>query len=301
MVSSVLDSLPKVKGEYRGNFGLAQNTWFNVGGKAEVLYKPFDINDLSFFLKNKPKNINVTILGACSNVIIRDGGIKGVVIKLGRAFTGIDINGDLVEIGCAALDFNVASFLLDKELSGLEFLIGIPGVIGGAIAMNAGCYGQEISESLIAVEAVNINNGDICKFSKNDLGFAYRTNQLSKDWVFVKALFKLQKDRQENIKARMDDIVKQRESTQPVRVKTGGSTFKNPNNCEYKAWQLIDKAGLRGYQVGDAQISEKHCNFMLNLGNATARDLESLGELVIDRVYKDSGIMLEWEIKRIGY
>lgn len=300
MVSKLLNLLPQIKGEYRENFNLAKNTWFNVGGNAEVLYKPFDVDDLSFFIKNKPHDVDVSVLGACSNVIISSAGIKGVVIKLGRAFTNINIKDNLVEIGCAALDFNVASSLLEQELSGLEFLIGIPGVIGGAIAMNSGCYGQEISDCLLSVEAVNIHNGEISLLTKDELCLEYRTNKLSKDYIFTKAFFMLQKSKKDLIKAKMENISVQRASTQPIRVKTGGSTFKNPKDSKYKAWELIEKAGLRGFRIGDAQVSDKHCNFMLNLGNATAEDLESLGELVRERVYKDSNVMLEWEIKRIG-
>ena len=292
--------LPSVRGQYRSDYDLSKNTWFGVGGKAEILYKPSDVKDLSYFLRNKDKTVKVYVLGACSNVIIRDNYVDGVVIKLGREFTNIKVSDDLLEVGCAALDYNVANFLLGHGLSGLEFLIGIPGSIGGAIAMNSGCYGQEIADCLLSVEAVNIHNGKVELLQKSQLGLEYRGNKISKDYIFTHASFILKKSQQDFIKDKMDSISRQRENTQPTKVKTGGSTFKNPKNSKYSAWQLIEKSGLRGYRVGDAQLSEKHCNFILNLGNATAHDLESLGEIVIDKVYKETGIMLEWEIKRIG-
>lgn len=300
MVSKLLELLPEVRGQYREDFNLAKNTWFNVGGKAEILYKPADIQDLSFFIKHRPEFIDINILGACSNVIIRDNIVDGVVIKLGREFANINIDGSSVEVGCAALDYNIASFLLEKELSGLEFLIGIPGMLGGAIAMNSGCYGQEIADCLVSVEAVNIKDGTISILDKKHLGLGYRKNKVAKDYIFTKATFILQPQKRSIIQKRMEKISKQREDSQPIRTKTGGSTFKNPKDSKYSAWELVDQAGLRGYRVGDAQISDKHCNFMLNLGNATAKDLESLGELVRDKVYRKTGIMLEWEIKLIG-
>ena len=300
MPSTLLKTLPQIKGQYREEVDLSKNSWFNVGGKAEVLYKPSDTVDLSCFLKNVSKEIPITILGACSNVIIRDKAIDGVVIKLGRGFTDINVSGTNVEIGCAALDHNVALFLSEHSLSGLEFLIGIPGVIGGAIAMNAGCYGQELSDHLVSVEAVDIESGKISYLNKDQLGLSYRYNKVANKYIFTKASFALQNRDKQEVQERMNSISSQREETQPIKFKTGGSTFKNPYDHRLKAWQLIDKAGLRGYKLGDAQISEKHCNFMLNLGSATAKNLEQLGELVRDRVYRDSGIMLEWEIKRIG-
>ncbi len=299
MVSTLLKLLPKVRGQYREGFSLAKNTWFNVGGKAEILYKPSDVQDLSFFIKNKPKSVDINILGACSNIIIRDNIVDGVVIKLGREFANINVDGNKVEVGCAVLDYNLALFLLEKELSGLEFLIGIPGMIGGAIAMNSGCYGQEIADCLVSVEAVNINDGSIVVLDKEQLGLGYRTNKVSNGYIFTKAIFVLQSQKREVIQERMDQISKKREDAQPIRTKTGGSTFKNPKNSK-SAWELVDQAGLRGYRFGNAQISEKHCNFILNLGNATAQDLEYLGEIVREKVYIKTGIMLQWEIKLMG-
>ena len=300
MVSKLLKLLPKVQGQYREGFNLAKNTWFNVGGKAEILYKPSDVHDLSFFIKNKPRSVDISILGACSNVIIRDNIVEGVVIKLGREFANINVDGNEVEVGCASLDYNVASFLLERELSGLEFLIGIPGMMGGAVAMNSGCYGQEIADCLVSVEAVNIHDGTIVTLEKERLGLGYRTNAVSKDYIFTKATFILQSQKKGVIQERMDQISKKREDAQPIRTKTGGSTFKNPKDSKYSAWELVDQAGLRGYRLGDSQISEKHCNFMLNLGNATAQELECLGEIVREKVYRKTGIMLQWEIKLIG-
>ncbi len=296
----LIQSLPKVRGEYRALANLSNNSWFRVGGKADVLFKPIDIEDLSTFLRYKPKNIPCEVLGACSNVIIRDLGIEGVVIKLGRGFTNIEINDDIAKIGCGALDYNVAQYLLEHSLSGLEFLIGIPGAIGGAVAMNAGCYGSEISTYLVLAEAINRNTGEMVVLTREQMGFAYRYNNCAKDYIFVSATFQLKKGDRGVIREQMEKISQVRSDSQPIRSRTGGSTFKNPANGPDKAWQLIEKAGLRGVKVGGAQVSEKHCNFLLNLGDATAHDLEELAAMIQDKVYKNSGIMLEWEIKVIG-
>jgi UDP-N-acetylmuramate dehydrogenase len=295
---SLIEKLPKTKGTYRENVDLSSTNWFQVGGKAEILYKPVDTEDLSYFLKHKPENCPITILSVGSNVIIRDGGIKGVVIKLGRYFNSLEVNDNILTVGAATLDFNVAQFAADHSLSGLEFFIGVPGSIGGAIAMNAGAYNMDTAEHLVSVEAVNINTGEISTLSKQEIGFVYRGNSLNNQFIFTKATFELKKDSKDDILKRMGDIVKARSDAQPIKERTGGSTFKNPK--EVSAWKLIDHAGCRGLTIGGAKVSEKHCNFLINTGNATAADIENLGELVIKKVFNDSNISLEWEIKRIG-
>jgi UDP-N-acetylmuramate dehydrogenase len=298
-MKNLVKELPPIKGNYRINVSLADTSWFRVGGKAEVLFKPLDLGDLSYFLQNKGRHIDIHILGLASNVIIRDKGIKGVVIRLGRNFTGIDIDKDIVTVGCAVTDYNLASFLGENNLSGLEFLIGIPGSIGGAIAINAGCYGSEISDHLIDVEAVSKSTGKIHKFTNKELGLKYRHNDLANDFIFTKARFKLKyNNNSDTIKETMKQISEMRQLSQPIRERTGGSTFKNPP--DKKAWELIDRAGFRNYKYGNAQISDKHCNFLINTGGATASELETLGEMVQQKVVDDCGIKLEWEIKRIG-
>lgn len=292
-------NLPKVRGEYRFSVPLEKSTWFGVGGNADVLYKPEDIEDLSYFIKNKPKNLELIVLGVCSNVIIRDKGFRGCVIKLGRNFSNIECgDNDKIIASASALDVNVARFAAENEIGGLEFLIGIPGTIGGALAMNAGAYGTEIKDVLISAKAID-EKGDIIELKNSDIGFGYRKNSLPKDVIFVEAEFLGKKSSKENILAKMKNISESRETTQPIRTKTGGSTFKNPPGNK-KAWQLIDEAGLRGYKIGGAQVSEKHCNFLINTGNATATDIESLGEEIIKKVKEKFNITLEWEIKIIG-
>lgn len=294
---SLIEKLPKVKGTYRENVDLSSTNWFQVGGKAEILYKPTDTEDLAYFLKHKNDN-QITMLSVGSNVIIRDGGIKGVVIKLGKYFNSLEVNDTTLTVGAATLDFNVAQFAANHSLSGLEFLIGVPGSIGGAIAMNAGAYNMDTAEHLVSVEAVNINTGEIRNLNKQELGFIYRGNSLDGQFIFTKATFVLRKDSKNDILKCMENIIKARSEAQPIKERTGGSTFKNP--AEISAWKLIDQAGCRGLTIGGAKVSEKHCNFLINTGNATAADIENLGELVRKKVFNNSDINLEWEIKRIG-
>jgi UDP-N-acetylmuramate dehydrogenase len=292
------DDLPKVKGEYRFNSPLANSTWFRVGGNADVIFRPEDANDLATFIKNKPKDLKCLTLGVCSNIIIRDGGFRGCIIKLGRNFAGIKIaNGNIIT-GSSALDTNVAKFAAENNISGLEFLIGVPGTIGGALAMNAGAYGTEVKDVLISAKAID-EKGNIIELKNPDFGFTYRKNSLPENLIFVEATFQGKKGSKEEILAKMKNITDSREATQPVRTKTGGSTFKNPAG-DKKAWQLIDEAGLRGYKKGGAMVSDKHCNFLINTGNATAKDIEDLGDEVRAKVKEKFGIELEWEIKRIG-
>lgn len=282
----------------RKNADLSKTNWFQVGGRAEYLYRPENTADLSEFLSQLPKEIPVTVLGVGSNIIIRDGGIDGVVIKLGRGFTDIVMgNESWVMSGAAVLDINLANFAAENGVAGLEFLSGIPGTIGGAVKMNAGAYGADISQILITAEIVE-RNGEISTIGTNDLGFSYRKSEFPKGAIVTKAVFRAVAGDSEEIKQKISLIKKSREETQPIREKTGGSTFKNPEG--HKAWELIDKAGCRGLTIGGAQISEKHCNFMINTGSATAADLENLGEEVRKRVLEKTGILLEWEIKRIG-
>ena len=294
---SLIEKLPKVRGRYRENASLAKVTWFQVGGEAEVLFKPEDAEDLQFFLANKPKDIPVYVIGVGSNLLVRDGGLKGVVIRLGRGFANIKIDGDKVISGAASMDVNVANFAAENGIGGLEFLVGVPGTIGGALAMNAGAYGAEVKDVLTSAKAID-GDGKIHNISNKEMGFSYRINSINKDWIFIEATFQGKKQERETVFKSMNEISSQREATQPIRAQTGGSTFKNPPNK--KAWQLIDEAGCRGMKLGGAQVSEKHCNFLINTGNATASDIEMLGEKVREMVKEKSGVELEWEIKRIG-
>lgn len=286
------NALPKVRGIYRENAEL--KSWFDVGGKAEILFRPADLVDLQDFLKNCPKEIAVQILGAASNVIIGDDGVKGVVIRLPGEFAKISCEGEIVKAGAAALCGNVALYSKNSALAGLEFFSGIPGSVGGAIAMNAGCYGSDISQVLVSAKALDFS-GNLIELSNSDFGFFYRGSKISKDFIFVEAVLKAVKSTVEAVSKKISELNIQREKAQPIRAKTGGSTFKNPE--EKKAWQLIDEAGCRGMIEGDAQISEKHCNFMINRGKASAQNLIDLGDQVKKMVKEKSGVNLEWEIK----
>jgi UDP-N-acetylmuramate dehydrogenase len=306
----LLDRLPPVRGRYREYADLARTSWFKVGGPAEVLFKPADREDLSSFLAACPEDIPITILAVCSNVIIRDGGIRGVVIKLGREFGEIDINEDeqIITAGAAALDLNVAMEAARKGCEGLEFLSGIPGSIGGALRMNGGAYGSETADVLIEAEVID-RSGQIHHLSPQEMGMAYRHNDIPENFIFTGARFKTSKGNPDTIMSRINAIKDKREETQPIKEQTGGSTFANPTAEQIltaglpegtKTWQLIDKVGGRGLMIGGAQMSEKHCNFMINTGEATAEDLENLGEEIRRRVREEFGIELRWEIKRIG-
>lgn len=293
-----LNHLPVVRGEYRKNFKLAPLTWFKVGGPADLLFKPADLEDLSYFLAHITKDIPVIALGAGSNVLIRDGGIDGVVIKLGRAFSEIEpMPNQQLKIGAACLNYNVAQFCYKNSITGFEFLLGIPGSIGGGVAMNAGSYSGEFKDIVTSLEAVD-RDGVVHNIPHHEIGFKYRANSLPKDLIFTSIICNYITGNSTDIKARMDEIMEHRTASQPVKEKTCGSTFMNLEN--QKVWQLIDKSGMRGAKVGGAEMSKMHCNFMINTGAATAKDLESLGDLVRDKVFKDSGIELTWEIKRIG-
>ena len=293
----LIDVMPRVRGRLTADAPLAPVTWFRVGGPAEVVFRPADAEDLAVFLDALPDEVPVTVIGVASNLLVRDGGVPGVVIRLGRGFADIATDGTDVTAGAAALDLNVAAVAHDAGIAGLEFLSGIPGTVGGALRMNGGAYGREVRDVLIAAQGVD-RRGARLTFTAAEMGFTYRHSAVPDDVIFTGALLRGTRDEPAAIAARMDDIAAKRADTQPVRARTGGSTFKNPPGR--KAWELIDGAGCRGLTVGAAQVSEKHCNFLLNLGGATAADLETLGEEVRRRVFDRFGIMLEWEIKRIG-
>ena len=296
-MDQIKNNLPKVRGSYRFNTNLAKTNWFNVGGNADILFKPNDIADLAFFLHNKDSNLAITILGVGSNLIIRDGGIAGVVIKLGKEFAQISHQDNILQVGAGALCSNVALYTKINALANLEFLTGIPGSIGGSVAMNAGCYGSEIADYLISATVMDYQ-GQIFEIKNKDFNFSYRKNPLAQDFLILEAMFHVKHSDSTTVASKIAQFNKSREEAQPIRNKTSGSTFKNPPG--QKAWQLIDQAGCRGLKIGGAQISEKHCNFMINYNNATAQDLINLGNEVIDKVQEKTGITLEWEIKIIG-
>ena len=272
-------------------------TWFRVGGPAEFLVRPADAEDLCAFLKELPLEMPVTVIGAASNLIVRDGGINGVVIKLARGFGGIVVEEDGIIAGAAALDVTVGEHAAAAGFAGLEFLSGIPGTIGGAVAMNAGAYGGDMAQVLDWVEIVT-RSGDLVRVPAHTLGLSYRHANLPADAVVVRARLRARRGDAKAIAAKMAQIKSSREASQPVRARTGGSTFANPP--DQKAWELIDAAGCRGLKRGGAQVSELHCNFLINTGEASAADLEGLGEDLRARVEKKTGVSLRWEIKRIG-
>ena len=288
---------PKLRGRLLANQSLAELTWFRVGGPAQILFMPEDEDDLAYLLEDLPAEIPVTIIGLGSNLIVRDGGVPGVVVRLGRGFGEIAIAGLDVRAGTAAPDVKVARTAQEAGLAGLSFLRGIPGSVGGALRMNGGAYGRETKDALVEARAVD-RSGRIHVLGNADMGFTYRHCAAPGDYIFTQATFRGQRGDPAVIAAEMEKITESREATQPIKSRTGGSTFKNPPG--QKAWQLIEAAGCRGLRVGDAQVSEMHCNFLLNLGKATAADIETLGETVRRRVKEHSGIDLEWEIKRIG-
>ncbi|MFH1804250.1 MAG: UDP-N-acetylmuramate dehydrogenase [Pseudomonadota bacterium] len=293
----LIDRLPKVRGKLREGASLAKVTWFQVGGPADVMFRPDDAADLAHFLKNRDADIPVTVIGVGSNLLVRDGGIRGVVIRLGRTFTDITITNDEIHVGAGALDLNVAQIAQQAGLAGLEFLSGIPGTIGGAIRMNAGAYGREIKDVLIRADAVD-GKGNLHSVTIDQMDLSYRHCGLPEDWIFTSAILRGTPDNPADIAQRMTDIADARTGSQPIKSRTGGSTFANP--LPARAWEVIDAAGCRGLIIGGAQMSEQHCNFMINLGTASALDLEELGEEVRRRVKTRSGIDLRWEIRRIG-
>jgi UDP-N-acetylmuramate dehydrogenase len=299
IVPALAAAAPALRGRLTANAPLAPYTWFRVGGPAQILFQPADEEDLAYFLERLPREISVTTLGLGSNLIARDGGVAGVAIRLGgKAFGAIEAApGHRIVAGAAAPDMKVARTAADAGVAGLEFYRGIPGSIGGALRMNAGAHGGETRETLLEARGVD-RSGAMRTFSLADMGFSYRHSEAPDDVIFTRAVFQGRPGNAEDILAQMDRITAAREASQPIREKTGGSTFKNPP--DEKAWMLIDKAGCRGLAVGDAQVSTMHCNFLINRGAATAADIEALGEEVRRRVRESCGIALEWEIKRIG-
>lgn len=297
IVGDLNAAMPGLRGRLIANQPLADLTWFRVGGPAQVLFSPADEGDLAHFLENL-HGVPVTVIGLGSNLIVRDGGVPGVVIRLGRGFADVAVEADhRVRAGAAVPDVRVARAAQGAGIAGLSFLRGIPGAVGGALRMNGGAYGRETKDALVEARGVN-RRGVVRVYAAADMHYGYRHCGVAEDVVFTQALFRGAAGDPAAIAAEMDAITEAREATQPVKSRTGGSTFKNPPGA--KAWQLIDAAGCRGLRIGDAQVSELHCNFLINLGNASAAEIETLGETVRRRVREGSGVELEWEIRRIG-
>jgi UDP-N-acetylmuramate dehydrogenase len=294
----LLKRLPKARGRLEANFPLADLTWFRVGGPAEVLFTPADEADLAQVLKETPDDVPVYVIGVGSNLLVRDGGVPGVVIRLGKGFGDVGLEPEhRIRTGTSVLDVRVARFALDHSIGGLTFLRGIPGTIGGALRMNGGAYGRETQDVLVEARAVD-RRGSLHVLSNADMQYTYRHCGAAEDFIFTAALLQGQAGERDQIARAMDEVTERREATQPIKSRTGGSTFKNPPG--HKSWQLIDQAGLRGFAIGPAKVSELHCNFLINEGGATAGQIEELGETIRRRVKDKSGIELDWEIKRIG-
>jgi UDP-N-acetylmuramate dehydrogenase len=302
-MSVFLDRLPPVRGKLLADEELAPFTWFRVGGKADALFLPKDEDDLAEFLAKLDPIIPVIVLGAASNVIVRDGGIAGVVVRLGPAFGKVAADGLRVTAGAAALDARVSVAAANTGIAGMEFFSGVPGTIGGALRMNAGCYGRETKDVLVEARALT-RDGKRVVLTNADFHFSYRHTEAPEDLIFIEAVFEGTQDEPAAILARIEALKARRETTQPIREKTGGSTFANPDPPgtpnQRSSWKLVDEAGMRGARRGGAQVSELHCNFLLNVGEATAADIEGLGEDVRAAVKAKSGVELRWEIKRIG-
>jgi len=295
----MIKNLPKIRGKYLFDEPLAKYNWFKTGGKADILFMPKDKEDLIYFLKNKPKDLPIFILGAGSNLLIRDGGIRGVVILLKKTLNNISINkeGD-IEISCGILNSKVLNFCKVNEIGGYEFLGTIPGSIGGSIRMNAGCYGSEIKDKLVNIDTVDLNGNEKTYLNK-ECNFEYRNNNLPKDLIFVSAIFDgSEKSSKEKIEKSFKEKSEKRKLSQPIGNKTCGCTFKNPEGLS--AWRLIQEAGFQGLEVNGAKMSEKHANFMVNTGTARSSDLEDLGEKIQEKVKQDTGVNLEWEVQRVG-
>jgi UDP-N-acetylmuramate dehydrogenase len=296
--SRLVAGLPELRGRLKAEAPLKDLTWFRAGGPAEVLYSPADEADLAYDHPHTGASIPITVIGLGSNLLVRDGGIEGVVIRLGRGFGEVKIEGGhRLRAGAAVPDVKVARAAADAGIAGLSFYRGIPGCVGGALRMNGGAHGRETMEVLVEARAVD-RKGNMHVLPVAELHYAYRHCGAPEDFIFTEALFQGEPGEPATILAEMDDIAAYREEVQPIKSRTGGSTFKNPPGN--KAWQLIDQAGCRGLAVGDAKVSEMHCNFLINEGNATGADLEMLGETVRARVKETSGVELEWEIKRLG-
>jgi len=292
-----IGGLSPLKGRLSLDAALSRITWFRVGGPAEIMFRPADLEDLQAFLAAKPADVPLTVIGVGSNLLVRDGGVPGVVIRLGKGFANITVDGKLIRAGAATPDLYVARAARDAGLAGLEFLCGVPGTVGGALRMNAGSYGSEVKDVLTRAWAVD-STGGLHALTNEDMGLAYRHCGVPGDWIFTEAEFEGTRGDRRAIADRMLEIGETRFDSQPIRNRTGGSTFANPEGG--KAWQLIEAAGCRGLRIGGAMVSEQHCNFLINTGNASAADIEALGEEVRRRVREDSGVELRWEIRRIG-
>jgi UDP-N-acetylmuramate dehydrogenase len=296
-MSSLISNMPKVRGKLLVNADIASSSWFKVGGPAEVLFEPADEIDLLGFMVNLDPEIPILVIGASSNILIRDGGIRGVVIKLGNFFKGIELLNNELLVGANIHNMMLAKYANNNDLLGYDFLSGIPGTLGGSIKMNAGCYGKEMSDIVIKIKIIDRLNGPSL-MSVKDLNLKYRESNLPNESVIVSAYLKINKETNYDTDI-IADIKNKRLMSQPITELTGGSTFKNPPG--YKAWELIDKAGCRGLSIGGAMISEMHANFIINFNNATAKDIESLGNVVREKVFNNSGITLDWEVLRVGF
>ena len=297
MMTRPCDALPPVRGTYTHGAPLKDLVWFRAGGPAEILFRPADAEDLAAFLAARPIDVPVTVIGVGSNLLVRDGGVPGVVVRLGRGLGDVTTDGLTIRAGGAALDPAVAEAASRAGIAGLEFLIGVPGTVGGAIRMNAGAYGTEIKDVLVELSALDLA-GVTHRLTRADLQFIYRGSSMPEGWIVTEATLAGKSGDPAAIAKRVAEIKSSREATQPTSARTGGSTFANPPNA--RAWELIERAGCRGLKRGGAQVSEMHCNFLINTGAATAADIEQLGEEIRERVNKTSGVILEWEIRRIG-
>ena len=298
LISKIKEIEKKISGQILFDENLSKHSWFNLGGPAKVIFKPKNLNELSIFLKNCKEFNKIKVLGAGSNTLIRDGGFDGVIIKLGKSFSHLSLLGqNMLIAGASALDKNVSNFALENSLSGFEFLSCIPGTIGGGIRMNSGCYGEDISKILISVQVMDLS-GKLKVVHSSDIKFSYRGCNLDNSLIFISATFKGKNDSNPNIQKKIINLVERKKKDQPSKIKTCGSTFKNPENN--KAWSLIKDSGCAGMKMGDAHISEKHCNFFVNKGNAKSQDLENLIYQVKNKVLNKTGIKLELELEIIG-
>ena len=296
--NKILEILPKVKGKYLTDVPMSRHTWFGVGGPAEVMFIPQDVADLQNFIRNRPRNVPIFLIGGGSNLLVRDGGIPGVVIKLDSPeFKKVTVNGDTITCGAGLANIDLKKHLLNNRLSGLEFLCSIPGVIGGSVKTNAGCFGREVKDVIESAIIIN-GNGEIKNIYNKDLKLGYRSSCFPEDWIVLSITFAVKPDNRENIEKILNEQKIYRQEHQPYNQKTAGSTFKNPQGL--RAWELIKKSECDNLTFGGAKVSDKHCNFLINTGNATAKDIETLGEMIIARVKQKTFITLEWEIKKVG-
>ncbi len=295
---SLINILPQVRGKYQKDVPLSKHTWFGVGGPAEVMFHPADAEDLSFFLQNKPYNLPICLIGGGSNLLVRDGGIPGVVIKLDSpAFRKTSLKGNLLTCGAGVKNAELKKIILDNSLGGLEFLCSIPGCIGGSVKTNAGCFGREVKDIIVSAQIMD-GQGEIKEIGVKDLMLSYRSSFFPDDWIILSLTLQTETSTPEAIKKKLEEQRAYRLKNQPHNAKTGGSTFKNPEGL--RAWELIKKSGCAELQVGGAKVSDIHCNFLINTGHATAKDIETLGETIIQRVKQSTAVTLEWEIKRLG-